>query len=250
MRIDNCDFFEAGVQCVATYAEVIGTRFSGSQGISLQQLTPAKTPSTIDGCSFTNCDDAVLATEGANGIVRKSEFKSCTFGIRSAGSKVLVEDVTMSGSKNAGIEVSGPDSRVDVKGASSILESKKFACQVIDATLVLNGCNIDGARDTGVASIGASTLYIQQSTFKKCETSAIGVMQGTLQLQGGSIEDCDQIGVYLSEEATKASIDGTHFRTIQVRLASEEVLDRSRILSSIKAKSACWFVTARKSQSH
>ncbi len=117
----------------------------------------------------------------------------------------------MSGSKNAGVEVSGPDSRVDVKGVSSINESKKFGCQVVDATLVLNGCTIDGSRESGVASIGNSTLYIQQSTLKRCEGTAIHLSQGILQLQGGSIEDCGEIGVYVSEEATKASIDGTHF---------------------------------------
>ena len=209
VRIDTCTFFEAGIQTLSGYAEIVKCRFLGTQGISLQQ--PTKEPSTIDGCNFTNCDNGVIATEGAKGNVRKSEFKNCTFGIRTEDSMVQVEDGTFSGCKSSALAVTGAQAIMNVKGKSSFSDSKQYGCQVQDAKLILNGCQFDGVGMSAIVSNGVSTLIVQDNAFKQCKTSAIHVKEGTLQLQGGSIEECEQFGVYVAEDATKATINDTLF---------------------------------------
>ncbi len=209
VRVEACDFFESGVQTVASDTQILRCRFLGRQGVSLQE--PSSIPKVVEGCTFNNCADyAIAITENAKAVVRQSEFKNCNQGIVIGQSLVKVMDVTLDGCKSAAIAISG--GKAEITGATKILKARKFGCQVVSAGLTLVGSTFDEIGQSAIIATGDSTVTTDNVSFARCSTSAVDLIQGVLRMKGGSIKSTDEFGIFVAEEAEQATIEGTRFK--------------------------------------
>jgi len=208
LSITDCEFFQSGVQSVGGHAVIKDSTFKGSDGIDIAQSN--ETPNNITNCKFIGClGRGILVTEMSTASIDGCSFTQCKFGVQVDGSVVRVSTCTFTNCISSALDLHGGKLTVDNK--TQIKLCKNFGCTVAGGELELTDVEIADISAAGVISKGPTVIRTKNTTFKKCGSSAVDIVEGMLDVEGGVIEGCEQVGLFLSEKFTRGSVRGTQF---------------------------------------
>jgi Right handed beta helix region len=207
--VKDCEFFQSGVQVVGGPAAIEKSMFSGADGVDVQKS--GETPTSITECKFVGCLEAgFTATDKANVTATNSQFDGCKFGARVADSECVINHCTFAKSKHGAVELTG--GKLEVTSGSIIEDSANFGCQVKGGSFELIDSQISKTVGSGIITQeGNTNIRIRNSDLSNCGGYGIHMIEGSLSIEGGSINECEQGGVYLSEKFSRGSIVGTKF---------------------------------------
>jgi serine/threonine protein kinase len=208
LTVTDCEFYQSGVQAVGGPATIEKCVFRGVEGVYIEQSGTA--PSAITKSEFLTClDYGVTVTDQGDASITECTFDSCKFGARVYESKLEIGNSTFDKCKSAATSLTGGSIRID--SGSKIQNSGSFGCWVQGGKLEISDSFVTDTTGSGIIVEGDSTVSLNENVFSRCGSYAIHMIQGTLGLVGGSIEECDQGGIVLSEKFAVASINGTKF---------------------------------------
>ncbi len=207
--INDCEFFPMGVQVVGGSVTVVNTTFNGPDGLEVQQS--GDTPSVVTGCKFIGCsfNAGIIASPSAKVTVQKSQFERCRIGVTIGDSEVEMRQCTFVKCTSAAVNLDG--GKATIAADSSIDGGGNFGCMVIGGTLELLDSRLLHSGDSGIVSKGNSQVRLRQANIGECGGYGIHMLEGELTIEGGSIDGCEQGGIFLSEKFTRATIQGTKF---------------------------------------
>jgi|GEM_PF-7045096 len=208
LKVTACEFSQSGVQSVGGPTEVRDSKFQGVEGVYVSQS--GETASTITNCDFVGCFEyGVEVTENGEATIENSRFQQCKFGVQVADGNAVVNGCEFTECGSSGVDLTGGTLRV--MGDTVIKQGRKFGCTVSDGNLDLRDVQLIDIADAGIIAKGVAQLRIENTTFSGCGSCAIDMIEGTLELLGGSIRNCNEAGLFLSEVFTSGNVKGTQF---------------------------------------
>ena len=201
LALTNCVFRHSGVQIVGGPGTIDGCRFFGKNGmyISGSQRVSIANSEFQDGVEY-----GVAVTTGGMVACQKNTFANCRYGIW-----VTANENPAADAKHASVDVS-----------SSSFRECEVAINVQGGVVRANNrCRVDGGNigigvqsgdvhlvdmtisdsTHGVKATGDASIHLQRCTLQRCSATAVDMLSGRLEIQGGSIRQCTN-GIALGDK--------------------------------------------------
>ncbi len=197
--VRGCSFETSGIQLVGGLGQIASSRFSGPEGVQVQEspngvgsLDSSDRSVTISDCTFEgNSEFGVLANVGGRIDCHDNDYRGCAVGAWVGQSEEGVDDLSSSEQLVLSRETfENCEIGVNVGGGQVLLQE---------------GCSILG----GTTGIGCSlgTLKLTDLTISDCSEKGVHSAGGTIDLRGLTIRDC-RFAIMLDSETRGGTIDG------------------------------------------
>jgi serine/threonine protein kinase len=206
MLVDDCEFFESGVQVVEGHAEISRCKFNGSEGVYVEESQ--STATTISDSTFSDCFTyGVLSTTRGDVEVKESRFAKCKIGVWIGNGKASVgrtdfEACTQGISLQGGSLVVSGETQFN-RGSYGITVDGG-SIEVADASFVSMAAS-------GVDVLAADQIKLQNCRFSDCGECGVKLDGGTSSIEGGEIMGSKEAGLVLGLNSRTAQIRGTKF---------------------------------------
>ncbi len=209
LEVKDCTFYQSGIQVVEGMAAVAGCEFLGPEGVYVAQS--GGEPTTVTNCTFKNCSIyGIAATDSAVVSAKACNFTNCEKAVLIAGSEAEINHCVLLDCP-FGINLVGGKATVKDK---TTITGGAIACGVKGGDLRIIECTLSGQSKEGVSVLPDEpnvTVETIETIIENSGTSALVVLAGTLKMEGGSVRDCKDTGIYLADEFTSGQIRGTNF---------------------------------------
>ncbi len=215
--IKGCSFRLSGLQLIGGPAEVTGSTFIGTVGIEVDRSLPDAV--LINDCTFDGClEVGVSTTNNGVAIIRDSKFLLCKTGVQAR----FVDESDLNQKSK------------EVPGSVEVFNTKFSKCFVAalvsPGTLILRdkceiregqmGINIDhgnvtsenssilDVKENGITVINDGIVTLNKTDIQHAGLRGIDMLAGSLTINGGSISNNDDAGIYVGDVADAVKLVG------------------------------------------
>lgn len=206
LKISDCEFRESGIQMVEGTGEIRGCQFNGSEGIYVE--ANSENPASITDCTFSNCFKyGVLSTALGNALVNECNFDACKIGVQTNQGDAILTRCDFR-KCSAAINVTG--GKMVVKDQTRISDGE-FGVTMQGGNLEMIDSSLNNLTSSGIIAIDCDLISLKDTKIADCKVRGMTIDGGNLRVEGGSIQACQDSGIYVGDLFVRGEVIGTEF---------------------------------------